>query len=198
LKKNESCNQKQFVSLTPNGDELAFVELYELHRNKIYSDALRITKSVILAEEVLQDVFLKLWLRRADINKIENLESYLHTMTRNLIFDHLKKVSYQVTMKKKMTDNERPVSDTDFLIRQHQCQLLLAEAVNRLHPQQKIVYQLAKIEGLSHELIAHKLKISRLTVKKHMANSLSLIREYFNKCFFSLIIFLISGLLKIQ
>jgi RNA polymerase sigma factor (sigma-70 family) len=189
LKKNTLHNEKRLLNLLSQGNEHAFTQLYSVHKNKVYSDALLITKSQILAEEIVQDVFLKLWLKRTEMADINNLESFLHTVSRNLIFDYLKKISYQVELKENIEYNFNPVIGADFLVRQHQCQLMLAEAFNKLHPQQKIVYQLAKIEGLSHEIIAQKLKLSKLTVKKHMANSLRFIRQHLNKHLFSVLLF---------
>ena len=188
MERNSLHNEKRLLSLLSQGNEHAFTQLYNVHKNKIYSDALLITKSHILAEEIVQDVFLRIWLKRTEMASINNFESYLHTISRNLIFDHLKKISYQVVFKESIEHNIKSVNDTDFLVRQHQCQLMLAEAVNKLHPQQKVVYQLAKIEGLSHVIIAQKLGLSSLTVKKHMANSLRFIKQYLNKNLFSLLI----------
>jgi RNA polymerase sigma factor (sigma-70 family) len=186
LERNSLHNEKRLLHSLSEGNEHAFTQLYNVHRNKIYNDALRLIKSPVLAEEIIQDVFLRVWLKRTEMADINNLESFLHTVSRNLIFDHLKKISYQVVLKENIEHNSKPVTDTDFLVRQHQCQLMLAEAVSKLCPKQKQVYQLAKIDGLSHEIIAQKLDLSRLTVKKHMANSLHIVRQYLNKYLFLL------------
>jgi len=161
-----------------NGD--AFTQLYTVHRNKIYTEAIRLTKSPFLAEEIVQEVFLRMWLKRAEMSDIENLEGFLHTVAKNLIFDQLKKIAYSAALGNKLevVNNNSNLADTDFLLRHHECQVIISEAIGKLHPQQKMVYQLVKKDGLSHEAAAQELGLSRLTVKKHMANSLKFLRGY--------------------
>ena len=177
---------KRLLKMLSKGSEEAFTQIYNAYRDKVYSNALRIVKSGILAEEILQDVFLKIWLRRAEMSDVDNLESFLYILQRNLIFNYLKKISYQRILYDHLKTEQNTVSDTDFLLRQHQCHQILDEAINQLHPKQKAVYQMAKIEGLSHQAIARNLNISRLTVKKHMANSLQFLRLYLRRHFFTI------------
>ncbi|HEY4334971.1 MAG TPA: RNA polymerase sigma-70 factor [Puia sp.] len=169
---------KHAWELLAEGSEHAFTQLFDHYRGKVYSVAWHFLKSPVLAEEIVQDVFLKLWLKRQDLKEIQNTENYLFILTRNLVFDRLKALSYETAVQKKWPTADESVDDGDHRVRQNQCEELLHQAVNLLPERQKEVYRLAKMQGLSHEDIAGQLQLSRLTVKKHMAEALKSIRQF--------------------
>jgi RNA polymerase sigma-70 factor (ECF subfamily) len=173
----DTFNETRMLDLLIQGSELAFAQLFDRHHRKVYNTALGFLKSADLAEEIVQDVFMKVWLKRAEFRAVKNVDAYLASMTRNLILDRLKKAAYETSGLKAFTASFPNYTDTtDHLLRNRQCERLLQEAVALLPPQQQLVYRLAKTDGLSHEEIASRLDISRLTVKKHMATALQSIR----------------------
>lgn len=163
------------------GSEYAFTQVFDRYRGKVYSVAWHFLKSATLAEEIVQDVFMKIWLKRLDLAELKNTENYLFILTRNLIFDRMKAQSYEAAAQKDLPLPPAFVDDSDHSLRHHQCEELLLDAVNRLPQRQKEVYHMAKVEGLSHEAIAGELQVSRLTVKKHMAEALKFIRKYISQ-----------------
>ncbi len=171
-------NEPELLQLLKNGSEKAFTLLFNAYRGNIYSTAFTFLNSATLAEEVVQDVFLKMWLKRTEMGEVRHLQDYLFIMTRNIIFDRLKKMSYEAAARQSLTGNETSADETEYLARFHQCQQLLKEAIDRLTPQQKKIYILAKEQGLSHEDIAAAMQLSKYTVKKHMALALNAIRKY--------------------
>lgn len=173
---NRSYNRK-VLELLAEGSQPAFNQLFDYYRARIYNAALRFLKSRELAEEVVQEVFLKVWLRREEWVRVLHFESYLFTMTRNQIFDGLKKLAQESAAKREFTHTIQPVNDTDNSLIERQYEELLLEVVNQLPPQQKQIFRLARIEGMSHQAIAEQLHISRLTVKTHMAKALHAIRQ---------------------
>ena len=160
-----------------HGDPDAFTYVMERYRNRVYSVAIKLLKSRELAEEVVQEIFLKLWTHRVNLKGVKNLEAYLFTMSRNLVISHLKKIMLEQQARNEMalnpnvTDNDP--DDEDHLNQYHDA---LHAAINRLPPQQQLIFRMAKLEGLSYEAIAHKLNISRFTVKNHMAEALKSLR----------------------
>lgn len=177
-------HEKRVLQLIAQGSEYAFTQLFDHYRNGIFGIALKFLKSPLLAEEVVQDVFLKIWLKRQDLNHVQNIEAYIITMARNLILDRLKKLAYEVAAKEELARQPAHINDTDHRLRQQQYEQLLRQAVNLLPPQQKQVYQLAKQEQMSYQDIADKMQLSRLTVKTHMAKALQFIRHYLHGHFF--------------
>ena len=173
----EPYNEKKVLQLLAQGSEFAFTLLFDHYRGRIFSVAWRFLKSRTLAEEIVQEVFLKIWLRRREMPGILNFEGYLFTMARNQIFDSLKRIAAETTAKRAFTERLQFVEDTDHAVIDKEYDELLREAVDHLPPQQKQIFRMAKIEGLSHQAIAEQLHISRLTVKTHMAKALQTIRH---------------------
>lgn len=178
MKQPSLHNEDELLVMLKNDREEAFTELFNYYKPAIYDVARRFLQSHALAEEIVQDVFLKVWVKRAEMSAIRNFNAYLFIMARNLIFDRIKKISFETIAKAELGKELFNIDDTEHLVRQHQCQQLLKQSIELLPPQQKIVYQLAKVEGLSHEKIAEKMNLSRLTVKAHMAKALQTIRKY--------------------
>lgn len=174
----DTYNEYELLEQLKAGSEKAFTQIFDHFRGTVYGVALKILKSPVLAEETVQDVFLKLWLKRAELGAVKRLDAYLFVMARNFIFDRIKKMSYETGAQTSLVNHTSSVDDTEYLVRQHQCQQLLQEAIDRLPPQQRQVYHFAKTEGLSHEMIAEKMQLSTHTVKKHMAMALQAIRKY--------------------
>ena len=180
MNKYDTYNDHELLEQLKAGSEEAFTQLFDHFRPTIYSVALKFLKSPVLAEEIVQDVFLKVWLKRKEMAVIKDINAYLFIMARNFIFDRIKKMAYEAAAQTVLKDEPFYVDDTEHLVRQHQCQQLLHQAIELLPPQQKQVYCLAKVNGLSHEKIAEQMNLSKLTVKTHMAKALLAIRKYLN------------------
>ncbi len=167
------------MSLLAEDSEYAFQLIYDRHRNLIYKLSIRYLKSPIMAQEVVQDVFLKLWMERKTFKKEYTLEAWLRTVTRNHLLNHLKKIANEW----KALDHLRhisPEADQSFLLTgeatHNPQQEQLNQAVGSLPEKQRYIYLLAKQENLSYLDIAKKLSLSPLTVKTHMARALRQIK----------------------
>lgn len=191
---NSSFDENKLLHELSQGSELAFTELYNRYKNLVYGTALKITKSKVLAEEAVQDVFLKIWQNQEKATEITNFENYLFIISRNHIFDMLKKIARETDLASDITYKNSAADDTDTAIKDDQYNVILNQIIEQLPPQQQKIYKMAKMEGLSHQKIGENLGISTETVKKHMAQALKFVRfkisPYMN-LFMSL--FLFSG-----
>ena len=79
---DKKYNENEVLLLVSQGDEMAFRELFAHYQNKLYSVALRVTRSSTLSEEIVEDVFLKIWLKRNDLLEIQNFSAYLFEIGR--------------------------------------------------------------------------------------------------------------------
>lgn len=179
MQTKSTYNEDEVLKLLKAGSELAFAQVFDHYRPQVYRTARRFLKSTAQAEEIVQEVFLKLWMRRETLDQVQRLDSFLYTVARNLTFDALRKMTSEANARQQMALSLETSEDTTNLILQdNQYRELLEQAVAQLPLQQKQVFHLAKVEGLSHEAIAGRLNISRLTVKSHMAKALQTIRAY--------------------
>lgn len=192
MAQNSKIDEKKLLLELSQGSELAFTNVYNLYKNNVYSTALRITKSKIQAEEAVQDIFLKIWQNRDALAEVDHFENYLYIISRNHLFNSIKKIARETSQITEFNQKEAGIIDTDSNIKDEQYNTILNQIVEQLPPQQQKVYQMAKRDGLSHQKIGEDLGISTETVKKHMAQALKFIRlkisPYMNM-FMSLLLF---------
>jgi RNA polymerase sigma-70 factor (family 1) len=170
-------NENELATRLATGDEAVFAQLYNAYWNKIYSLALIYLKSVELAQDAVQEVFLKLWARREQMAKVKNLEAFIFIMGRNLVIDSLKKkisnlAIYQDTDDCLPDDLLLPHDQVDL----KQLQKNIADAIEKLPPQQKNIFRMSREDGLNHEQIAQRLGIGKKTVKNHIVRALNTLR----------------------
>jgi len=189
-------NIKQLFSKLGNGDDSAFKTIFELYKKKVFLVGLKMLKSDSAAEEIVQDVFLCIWTAKGRMAAINDPEAYLFTITYNTIYAHLKRTSRNQellnTLLRRLTEIQNTTEDT---IAANETSKLIHQAIQQLSPQQRTVYQLNKQEGLSYEEIAEHMKISRNTVRNHLAEAMKAIRLFLKKTallFIALIAFLIK------
>lgn len=173
---NSNFDQSKLLYELSQGNELAFTKLYNEYKNVVFSTALKITKSKILAEEVVQDVFLKIWQNHENLAEITNIENYLFIISRNHIFDMIKKIARDTSLAIDSNYKSTSTNDTEDAIKDDQYNVILNQIVDQLPPQQQKIYKMAKWDGLSHQKIGEDLGISTETVKKHMAQALKFVR----------------------
>ncbi|HEV2482124.1 MAG TPA: RNA polymerase sigma-70 factor [Puia sp.] len=177
----EQFAMEQAWQMLADGSEYAFTQIFDHYRDKVYSVAWHFLRSSAPAEEIVQDVFLKIWLKRQDLRTVRHPENYLFILARNLLLDHLKSMSHETAARKHWPFSSTVIDDSDHRLRQSECEELLSEALEQLPQRQKEVYLMARTQGLSHEIIAGELQLSRLTVKKHMAEALKFLRKYLSQ-----------------
>jgi RNA polymerase sigma-70 factor (family 1) len=178
VKNYSTYEEKALVVLVAGGDETAFHTLYSHHRDRVYTIALRLLQSASLAEDVLQEVFLKIWLGRENLPKINNFSAYLNTITRNHIYNTLRKQAYEELLLERLFSLQMASLKGTALddISYRELREALQKVVATLTPQQKRVFELSRMEGLKHEDIARQLNVSRETVKKHVSDALRMVR----------------------
>lgn len=172
-------NEKELLLQVAEGNEDAFRILFNAYRNKLYTYILRISESKEMAEDTVHDVFLKIWETRSRLPAIDNINAYLYRMAHNHAYTGFQRMAKE-TLVLAALQNERQ-SGNDFegesRIAQKEVRDLIRTAVNKLTPQQKLVFLLSRNEGLKHEEIAAQLNISIFTVKNHIAHALRFLRE---------------------
>jgi len=160
-------------------DQEAFSIVYEKYHRKIYTFALKLLKSSLLAEEIVQESFLKIWLMGEELTNVQNIEPYLRTLARNRALDLIRRQDRLLKAERSSTANwSEDDNTTEESIILQDTKQLLAQGIELLPAQQKIVYQLCHQEGLKYEEVAKQLNLSPLTVKTHMQHALRFLRKY--------------------
>ena len=176
-------DERDLMQQVAAGNQDAFARIFETYRQPLYSYLLAITKSAVVAEDIMVDVFMKLWIGREMMVRIENLEGFLHKVAYNKAMDFFKTTArharlQQVYAQRLNDQSERSLDD--WLI-DEECLRILQDAVNQLPPQRKLIYTLSREQGLTHEEIARALNLSRNTVKSTIMAATRSISEYLQK-----------------
>ncbi|MHA4738962.1 RNA polymerase sigma factor [Dyadobacter sp. MSC1_007] len=170
-------SDKYLVLSAAQGSQAAFVALFHRYKNKLYGYTLRLTGSEMLAEDIVQDVFMKLWADHASLASIDNFGSYLFRMSRNHVLNHFKRMAHETAIVSEMfRDGEQGNNNAHDMLAAKEVEQVLQSVVETLPPQQRAVYLLSREEGKSHEEIADLLKISPNTVKNHIVQAMATIR----------------------
>jgi RNA polymerase sigma-70 factor (family 1) len=160
--------EKELLLKVANGDEHAFSELFNTHHQLLGTHIYRITDSVELAEEVVQDVFLKIWMSRETLTSVQNFRAYLFVISKNHALNCLRKVAKERIHQKTLEKNALSITPDDSPGGLEGYYSLLDEAIDHLPPQQQKVYLLSRHNRLKYDEIARQMGLSRETVKKYL------------------------------
>ena len=170
------------LSKMADGDQLAFRQFFDIYKEKLFTFVYGLTHSKVDAEEVLQDVFLKLWESRSRLKEIDNPQAYIFRMTRNRTLDLLSRIGRDQKLIKQLWANIRMSEEfTEQILQARESQKLIREAMTELSDRQRKIVELSREEGLSHDEIAGKLGLSKQTVKNHLSEALKKIRLYLDQ-----------------
>ncbi|NML21485.1 RNA polymerase sigma-70 factor [Pseudoflavitalea sp. G-6-1-2] len=172
----------ELLTLISQSDEKAFRELFDQYSQLIFSFAYHLTDSDIIAKDVVQEIFIRIWTNRHTLDQIVNIRAWILRLTRNHVLNGLKRKAHETMLlreiKAGLTEDHHP---TDEAIQYRELETLLQQAIAQLPPQQQKVYQLSRNAGMKHDEIATALNISPETVKKHIMAALLSIRKYLEK-----------------
>lgn len=169
--------EKALFRLIAAGDEQAFAELFGWSYDKIYSVALMYLKIHEAAEDITQQVFLKLWEKRASLAAVEEPSSYLFTIARNEILNLFRRKTTQEHYRQFVLElfrQEEHTPEQQLIIKQKA--LLMEDIVRQLPLRQQEAFRLSREKGLSYEQIAVQMGVSVPTVKEHISKALAHIR----------------------
>ena len=170
----------ELLLLLQKDDRVAFYNIYERYSKRLYGFVLRYIKQESDAEEIVQDVFVKIWESRERIDVFSSFESFLFTIAYNTTISLLRK---RIT-EKKYLDYLKTLQQLDISniledeVHFRELNEKLHALLDQLTPRQKEIFILSRQEGLTHEAISTRLKISVNTVKKHMVNTLSYLKAH--------------------
>jgi RNA polymerase sigma-70 factor (family 1) len=163
------------------GDQVAFSILFERYRNQLFTYLFKLTKSAETSEEIVLDVFLKIWHGKEAIVEIENFDAFLYRVAHNKAIDFLRSLKRNPQIKQQTWNlMQEPLSaevpDKQLLFKG--TLEIVEHAIHQLPPQRQKVFNMHHHHGLSNEAIAERLQLSRNTVRNHLALSVEFIRKF--------------------
>lgn len=175
-------NDDECKNLAAAGDEKAFKALFDHYHPRLFRYIVSIVKSTHIAEELVMDVFLKLWLARDMLTRVENLDGFLFKVARNKSLDFFQSAARDRKFTELVWDQITTVSSSaDSSLLTKEFEEKLRNAINLMPPQRRKIFNLSREEGLSHQQIADELGISKTTVANTIVEAKRFIQEYLSK-----------------
>ncbi len=169
--------EKELLLRVAGGDEQSFRQLFDAYRPKLYTYLLKLTESPETAEDLVHDVFLKLWLKKENFAEVENFSAYLYRMAHNQAITGLRRMSTEtlVLAEVKYRDHNIP-EEPAYTLQRKEVQEFIQQAVQKLTPKQKEAFILSKELGLRQAEIASRMGIGVGTVKTHLQEAVKQLR----------------------
>lgn len=165
-----------------DGDLASFNAIYFQYSPKIYVRLIKLVKDPVVAEEILQDVFTKVWVNRAKIDPTKGFTSFLNHISDNLAIDFFRKVQRDKSLQMELWVSAVELYyHTEEHIYLKDTQDILAKAIDSLSPKRKEILILNKFHEKSYKEIAEELNISVSTVSNQLVSALKDIKEYIQK-----------------
>lgn len=172
-------NETALVLAMQEGNEEAFTALYLHYSPQLYLNILQMVRDPIVAEEVIQELFIKLWQKRENKSLNENFAGYLYRSAQNLVHDFFRKLQRdQMLLNQFRVLAEINYTSVDEALNDQRYTHVIEKAIDNLSPQQKRVYTLVKVEGFTYKKAAEIMGISHLTVKEYLVSANKSIRNY--------------------
>lgn len=187
-------DEKILVEALKRGDKAAFEEIFHLYHKQIYAFCYSFLHQKEDAENITQDVFVKLWLKRATIDIEKSFSGFLFTMARHLALNHIRAaINRQILMREALHDKHAVYNQVEEKVSYNEIKQALNQLTNQLPPRRKEIFLLSREEGLSHLEISKRLNISVHTVESQMTKALKFIRKSLGR-FITVLILLLSFL----
>lgn len=172
-----SLEEKELLRKVTEGDRVAFTLLFETYHHGLGAFIFSIIKSREQAEEIVLDVFLKIWMTREALSEVKNFKAYLFTVSRNAAISALRKIIRERTQYTEWTKDTSAIPAVEMDEKEAYLSLI-DEAINALSPQRKKIYLLSREKGMRYKEIAHQMGISIFTVRAHIQQAVASVVEF--------------------
>ncbi|HJF90322.1 MAG TPA: RNA polymerase sigma-70 factor [Alistipes onderdonkii] len=168
--------ERRYLEALARDDRSAFDALYLKYATKTEEFLYRMLKDHSEAEDITQDIFLKIWRNRTSIGAVDAFGPYLFRMARNAVYDRFDNRSVRENYARRaslLPEYELPDSAID----SRDLLLLIRMVVEKMPEQRRRIFRMSREEGLSNDQIAEQLSISRRTVENQISRALAELRK---------------------
>jgi len=179
----DATDEKILLRRLAEGDEHAFDQIYHRYNGIIFGAALVCVKDFDSARDNVQQVFVKIWEKRAIMATIESFRNYIIMISRNLVLDQFRRKSLEARKIAELSESRSHFTGhlPSRLTEDHEFTRILQSAIDLLPPQQRKTYLLIHEELLSYQEAAERLRLSKLTVKRHLELARRSVRSFLTR-----------------
>lgn len=173
---------RDLVSLLKTGDREAFAQIYERYAMILYYKVNQVLRDEEASKDIIQELFTYVWEKSDKLKEDQNLSGYLYIASRSRVLNLIKKGNTRSDYLTEVANYSDNITDeTTEKLDEKELFLLVASEIAKLPEKMREVFQLSRIEDLSHKEIAERLNISETTVKKQVQNALKKLRDRLSK-----------------
>lgn len=183
-----SITQEHIIQIS-KGDQKVFKEVFEAFYPKLVGIAMKYLNDLMVAEDIVADVFRKVWEKRALVSEIGSFESFLYTSVRNAVFNHMRNNKRKEVHHENILNDLTEIGFEETVIEEN-VHHRLYKAIENLPEQGRKVFELSVLNGWKEKEIAEDLNISLNTVKTHKKRALKSLREQLGKYYVFLFFYL--------
>lgn len=178
MQETYGIDEKDILIRLRESDKEAFRFLYERYSRVIYGNILKLVHHEDVADDLLQDVFVKIWEHRAKINPELSFRAYLFTCSRHFVFNFKRRLKLEIETAIQLAIGYDDANDAiTNLLQAKEAEALVERVVGKLPEQRQRIFRLCKLDGLSYQEVADALNISVSTVRDHMVKANKFIKE---------------------
>ena len=185
-----STSDKDILKRLSDGDASAYEYIFDRYHAKVC----RFVKSILYdpdaVGDIAQNVFMKVWINRTELSRVNSLDNYLFTIARNEAFDSLRRRSSR--SRYALLDGMEHSDRLSLTYDMEQMERIVEKCVEEMPPQRKLVFRLSREEKLSNREVAERLQLSKRTVDRHISLALNDIRFALKDIVSLFILFLFS------
>lgn len=180
LKFYENISDSELAIRLRSGEKAAYQELFERYAPRIYQFSLSYLKNKSDAEELIQDVFLKIWEKREMLDHNKSIKSLIFKISVNTIYDFIRRKNIESAFNDFAKLNFEPgTNETWHSVILEDLKQNLQTLILQLPEQQRKIFEMSKNEGLNSDEIALRMNLSKRTVENHLYRAVSFLKQYF-------------------
>lgn len=161
-------SDKQLIRAIKGGDTKSFEKLFERYYDRYFSFACALLHDADAAEDVLQNVFLKLWIGHDRLDENRSIENYLLVSVRNEIFDYLRLKYNQTVVRGETPEKEDASADIEEEMFWSETSDRMDKIIKNMPPQRQRIFMMSRYENMASKDIADALGLSVRTVERHI------------------------------
>lgn len=188
---------KDLLTRVATGDRNAFTQFYSSHLNSLYKYIYLFTRSKEETEEIIQDVFIKVWEHREKLTGLDSAKHYLMQIAKNKIIDQVRSLQIRQRVLSEIRRSKgafNTATGDECAYREYY--KVVQQAIDKLPPKRQLIFRMNVENGLSYDEIAKQLKISKSVVQKQSYSASHFVRKYlFEHAEIAFFLFLVFSLL---
>ena len=176
----QRMEERRLIEMLKEGDSLGFEILFQKYYVRFYNFVRNLLKNPHEAEDIVQNVFMKVWVNRKNLHPDQSIHNYIYVLTRNEILNHVRdrKVHTQIEMLM-MTEPPAGIVINDDFVHFHELDVRIRRYIASMPEQRRKVFLLSRYRGKGNKEIAEMLGLSVRTVDRHINMALTSLKKEF-------------------